>query len=419
MMKFHHTDHADLLPHATTDRERAALEAIIEHGHGPTAAAACGVTLRALHLSVRRVRVRALKAAAGVVALPGMYVHSVATDGDGQVKAIRHRLEDQQPAEADPLPPGHVIKGVSQLVDGTGRELLRWTKSSRVEQERWQAYADAVRALAAEVPPAAPAADPTTPADADLCSILPWGDPHIGALAWAQETGQSWDLKVAEEITTQVLADLINRTPRSAWFGLVDLGDLFHAEDDKQATPTAGHKLDVDSRAGKIARVALRMCRQAIDLGLLRHERVWFRALRGNHDPYKTLMLTIWLEAIYVNEPRVIIEPSDNPYQFWTFGRNAWMWHHGDGSKPQQMPGVFSCDPSWGQARWRYIQTGHIHSQNRWDFPGCTVESFRTVFPGDYWSHWKGYRSGRTLDCITYHKDLGEISRVQQGVVAR
>jgi hypothetical protein len=95
------------------------------------------------------------------------------------------------------------------------------------------------------------------------------------------------------------------------------------------------------------------------------------------------------------------------------------MWHHGDGSKPQQMPGIFSCDQSWGDARWRYIQTGHIHSQNRWDFPGCTVESFRTVFPGDYWAHWKGYRSGRTLDAITYHRELGEVSRVQRGVVSR
>jgi hypothetical protein len=408
--QFEVSELADLLPIATP-REAIAIQALLEHAHGPRAAAAAGLTMSALHQRIGCVRRRAQRGA-GVPAVPGMYPRQVTTGRDGTVVAVQHRPEQIAPDE--PLPPGHVISGVSQLVDGEGRELLRWTKTNRRQQDEWAAYEAAIRAVVASVPPAPPVPAPLA-GDSDLLTVLPWGDPHIGALSWQQETGQSWDLALAEQQTTQVLADLITRTPRSRDFILVDLGDLFHAEDDAQRTPTAGHKLDVDSRAGKIARVALRMCRTAIDLALTRHDRVTFRALRGNHDPYKSLMLGLWLEATYAAEPRVTIAPCDNPYQFHQHGRCSFMWHHGDGSKPQQMPGIFACDDSWGSARWRYIQTGHIHSQNRWDFPGCTVESFRTVFTGDYWSHWKGYRSGRTLDAITYHAEHGEISRISQG----
>lgn len=407
--QFEISELADLLPIATA-RETVAINALLEHGNGPRAADAAGVSLSALHQRITNVRKRAQRER-GVPLMPGMYPRQVTTDGDGVVKAVQHRPEQIAP---DALPADHIVKGVSQLIDGEGRELLRWTKTDRRKQDEWDAYSAAVRALAVEVPAALAVAAPAI-VDDELMTVLPWGDPHIGALAWAAETGQSWDLKLAEEITMQVLADLITRTPRSAVFVLADLGDLFHAEDDKQVTPTAGHKLDVDSRSGKIARVALRMFRTAIDLALTRHGRVSVRILRGNHDPYKAVMLGIWLEAVYALEPRVTVEPFENPYQFATWGRCSFMWHHGDGSKPGQMPGVFACDASWGADRMRYVHSGHIHSQQRWDFPGCTVESFRTVFPGDYWSHHKGYRSGRTLDAITYHTERGEISRVQQG----
>ncbi len=402
---------SELRPYAT-ERELAAIDALEKSDmHGPTAAALMGVSLKAMHERLTTLRKRAAKAA-GAPSIAGFYQKQITTDGEGGVTSVQHRPEASPQAD---LPPAHVNKGISQLVDGEGREVLRWTKTSQAERDRWDAFRSACAGLAADAPRFRPVKPPASVGD-DLITVLPWGDPHIGMLAWATETGADWDLSIADEVTAQVMGDLVTRTPRSAEFWLCDLGDLFHAENDDNLTPHAKHKLDADGRAGKVVRVAVRIFQAAIDIGLARHGVVRVRLLRGNHDPYKSIALGMLLEAMYANEPRVTIEPYDNPYQSARWGDCAFMWHHGDGSKPQQMPGVFSCMPEWQGAAHRYVHTGHIHSQNHWDFPGCTVESFRTLAPADYWAHWKGYRSQRTLDAITYDRALGEVSRVRQGI---
>lgn len=398
-----------------TPLELAALDAIDAAGGNHAAAArALGINYDALRARVRTLKDRAVLKAAGAPPPEGFQVTKIAQRGDGEIIAVQSRRAPTEPHHAS-IPDGHLVKGVSTLFGSDGTVTAQWVKTDRVAQAKLSAFSDAVRELIGDVP-AEPPAPPPPAVDSDLCTILPWGDPHVGALCWAAETGHAWDLKIAEQCTVQVLADLITRTPRSEEFILVDLGDLFHAEDDKQVTPTAGHKLDADGRASKIIRIALRMFKSAIDLALQRHGRVRVRLLRGNHDPYKSVAAGLWLEQAYQFEPRVTIEPFDDPYQFWQWGDCGFMWHHGDGSKPQQMPQIFACHEVWGATKHRYIQSGHVHSQHRWDFPGCEAESFRTVFPGDFWSHWKGYRSKRTLDAITYHRSHGEISRLQQGV---
>lgn len=409
-------DHLQYLPTATP-REAQAINALVELGSTAAAADALGISTSALHQRLVGARQRHALASEGAPPPDGFRAVKVTQRGDGSVMAVQSKPQQTQDHH-DPRPEGHVVKGVSTLYGADGEIAAQWVKTNLKAVAQHEAMKGAVASLVEYVTPVLPTDAPKF-VDNDLATVLPWGDPHIGLLSWAAETGESWDLKAVEEASAQVFADLISRTPRSAEFVLVDLGDLFDAEDDKQVTPASGHKLDVDSRSGKIARVAVRIFRNAIDLALQRHAKVSVHLLRGNHDPYKSLMLGLLLEALYANEPRVTVKPFENPYQFWQFGNVAAMMHHGDGSKPQQMPGVFACDPSWGPAGHRVVWTGHIHTQNRWDLPGCTVESFRTIAASNYWAHHKGYRSKRTLDCITYHRTHGEISRVQQGLMVR
>lgn len=412
------TELNSLRVHATA-REAQAIDALLEHQSGPAAAAALGIHVDALRSRIRALKQRVSLGAGGTPPPEGFRVTKLAQRADGTVIAVQSKpAPDADSGIVDAVPEGHAVKGVSTLYGADGEISAQWVKTDRKRQDEYAALKAAVQSLTEYVVPALPVQAPPV-VDLDIATVLPWGDPHIGLLAWHAETGESWDLAKVEVASAQVFADLISRTPRSSEFVLVDLGDLFDAEDDKQATPMSGHKLDVDSRSGKIARVAVRIFRNAIDLALQRHAHVKVHLLRGNHDPSKSLMLGLILEAIYANEPRVQVMPFENPYQYWTFGDVAAMMHHGDGSKPQQMPGVFACHDSWGPAKHRVVWTGHIHTQNRWDLPGCTVESFRTIAASNYWAHHKGYRSKRTLDAITYHRTLGEISRVQQGLVSR
>ena len=69
-------------------------------------------------------------------------------------------------------------------------------------------------------------------------------------------------------------------------------------------------------------------------------------------------------------------------------------------------------EQAWGRTKFRYWLTGHVHNQRLWDFPGCSVESFRVLAPQDAWAFNKGYRSQRDMKAIIYHAEYGEVSRV-------
>jgi len=65
----------------------------------------------------------------------------------------------------------------------------------------------------------------------------------------------------------------------------------------------------------------------------------------------------------------------------------------------------------WGKAEYRYIWTGHIHSDNVKDFRGVRWESFRILAPPDAWAASKGYRSMQDMKAIVLHREYGEVAR--------
>ena len=67
----------------------------------------------------------------------------------------------------------------------------------------------------------------------------------------------------------------------------------------------------------------------------------------------------------------------------------------------------------WGETRHRYWLTGHVHTRKVIEFPGVLWETFRVLSPNDAWATAAGYRSGRDMHCIVYHKEHGEISRTR------
>jgi UDP-2,3-diacylglucosamine pyrophosphatase LpxH len=249
--------------------------------------------------------------------------------------------------------------------------------------------------------------------DGELCAIYPLGDPHIGMLSWHCETGEDFDLAIAERDLCTAIDALVARTPDADLAYLVNVGDFFHADDERRVTPKSGHRLDVDGRKGKVARVGFRIMRSLIDRLLEKHRTVRVINARGNHDPEMAMMLALWLEAVYSDEPRVEVLGSDSPYIYFRFGANLVGVHHGDGAKMEALPQVMATDRAkdWGDTEYRYWVTGHIHTQTRKEFPGCIVESFRTLAAADYWTHSMGSRSGRSLQAMVLHERYGEFAR--------
>lgn len=414
----------DPLLEFATPLERQAVEALAANG-GSTIKAA-----RSLGISTSSVRHRLLackrRAASRGYAPEAGWEHPVpeghrvkgnstlyGPDGDVQGQWVKSERDSEDPPAFAPVPEGHLVKKVSSLLDGQGKVRAQWIQAPKDEATRWDEF---WAACARNAEKYRGAADPTKApkySDAETCTVYPLGDPHIGMLAWAKETGQDFDLQIAERDLLQAVDMLVDRAPPSELAILANVGDFFHAEGDEQRTPTGGNKLDCDTRWAKITDVGFNIMRHLIDRLLEKHARVEVVNVPGNHDPKMARMMNMWLAAVYEREPRVVIKDNRNPYIYIRHGKNLLGFAHGDGAKPEQLPSLMAADQAadWGTTDFRMWFTGHIHHQTRKEFPGCVIESFRTLAARDYWHSWKGYRSGQSLSCITLHTEFGEITR--------
>jgi hypothetical protein len=205
------------------------------------------------------------------------------------------------------------------------------------------------------------------------------------------------------------MRQLVARSPASAEAIVTNLGDFWHAQDDNQRTPKGGNKLDVDGRAGKVGRVGLRIFQTLVDAALTKHARVRVRSIPGNHDPQSSFWLPLYLKAVYANDPRVTVEDGVNPYQFDVFGRVLLGWAHGDGAKLESLGEIMATDEpeKWGASAFRYWNTGHVHHWSQKELRGCFVDTHRTLAGRDAWSHHSGYRAGRALKAVAYHRLYG------------
>lgn len=396
----------------------AAKAVLARHSRLASAADELGVTYSSLKCHFSR---RGLCASSFLAKVPipdGMEIRALHTqrNEDGKVtgQTILAQRESKEPPKYEPIPATHYVKGMSTFVGPEGNVRGQWIKTDheriRREEEFWkacEAATDKYRGLARKTK--APARG-----DKNLHNIFPLGDPHVGMMSWAPETGHNFDTKIAVRELFATCDDLVTRAPAAESCTVANLGDFFHSQDDRQVTPGHGHKLDVDSRSSKIAEIGFNLYRRIIDRALEKFRIVKAIVVPGNHDPDWARMMALWLKAVYENEPRVDVVSNLNPFHFYAFGKNLFGFAHGNEIKLDQLPGVMAHDvpEMWGQATHRFWHTGHVHHDQAKEYPGVMVHTWRTLAPNDVWAHSRGYRSGKSLCAITYHREGGEYSRV-------
>lgn len=344
---------------------------------------------------------------------------STLTNGAGETTAAWNKTRVAG-ADVPPvaIPESFLLKRTSVMQDGTGATKVQWSSYDQAAKDRWEDIKAAVVSHVAEYARPFVPADAPRATDDDLLVAYPLGDPHIGMLAWAAECTEHFDLRIAERELCACMVEMVARSPAASKAIVCNLGDFWHAEDDRQATPKSGHKLDVDGRSGKVGRTGLRILRSLIDTALTKHAHVSFRSIPGNHDPHSSFWLPELMRATYANDPRVTVEDGFNPYQFDVFGANLLGWTHGHGAKLEALGEIMATDAPdlWGAAKFRYWNTGHVHHWATKELRGCVVDTHRTLAGRDAWHHQSGYRSGRALKAIAYHRDWGLDSVAVVGV---
>jgi hypothetical protein len=346
-------------------------------------------------------------------AMPGFRVSQLTTLPEGK-QSIQQKPEHGEVFK--PLP-GHLVKGESAYVDPDGRLIGKWVKT-REDAERTMALSAAIHEEFDQYKGFAKLVPPPCETYSNLCNYYPIVDPHIGMLSYGKETGESNDLKIGVERVGGTLQRLIGLSPPAETAVIINTGDFFHADNQRNATEASGHQLDVDGRNQKSKWVGVNMLRTTIDLALQRHKRVVVKNLKGNHDPESAMWLNIALGLFYSEEPRVVLDPADanNDHFFHLFGVNYTGATHGHTMKPDRMYIMMAEDNPeyWNASLYRWCIFGHIHHETEKMVGSLRCESFTQPVPRDSFAHSHGYRSASRMQSVTLHRDGGEQGRVIQ-----
>lgn len=307
--------------------------------------------------------------------------------------------------------PGFLLKGTSTLYKD-GQPVLQWVKT-KVDPERMlQMAKEFLGGINDDITRAEPVPLPVKYRD-DLLNFYPFTDYHLGMLAWAEESGDDWDIKIAESLAVKWLEYAIQSSPSAGTAILANMGDFLHWDGLAAVTPQSRHVLDADSRYTKLVRVAIRLIRTMIQMLLEKHQRVHIIMAEGNHDEASSVWLREALKVIYEDEPRITIDDNPDPYYCYEFGNTALFVHHGHKRKAEQVDQVLAAKfrKEFGRTEHAYAHVGHLHHLKALETTLMVVEQHRTLAAKDAYASRGGWLSERAASVITYHKEFGEVQR--------
>lgn len=312
------------------------------------------------------------------------------------------------------VPDGYKIKGTSSLVDEFGNTKLQWVKTDTDAERQVELMKAVIEGMKSEITPVALVKATRAKRDDKLLNLYTVSDFHLGMLAWADESGDDWDMKIAEDLFSRWFDAAFQKAP-DAGTGVINLlGDLAHFDSLDAVTPASGHVLDADTRYQKLVRYMIRMVRRVVDMALVKHKNVRLLIVQGNHDESGMIWLAEMFSALYDNEPRVFVDTSPDVYKMVQHGKTTLFFHHGHKARFDAIEPVMIAKfrKAFGESEYSYAHVGHLHHQKIVESRNMIVEQHRTLAAKDAYASRCGWMSGRSANVITYSAEYGEVARL-------
>lgn len=312
------------------------------------------------------------------------------------------------------VPDGYKIKGTSSLVDGFGNTKLQWVKTDTDAERQVELMKAVIEGMKSEITPVVPVKAVRTKRDDKLLNLYTVSDFHLGMLAWADESGDDWDMKIAEDLFSRWFDAAFQKAP-DAGTGVINLlGDFAHFDSLVAVTPASGHALDADTRYQKLVRYMIRMVRRVVGMALVKHKNVRLLIVQGNHDESGMIWLAEMFSTLYDNEPRVFVDTSPDVYKMVQHGKTTLFFHHGHKARFDAIEPVMIAKfrKAFGESVYSYAHVGHLHHQKIVESRNMIVEQHRTLAAKDAYASRGGWMSGRSANVITYSAEYGEVARL-------
>lgn len=312
------------------------------------------------------------------------------------------------------VPDGYAIKGTSSLIDPLGNIKQQWVKTDIDAERQLQIMRSVVEGMCSEITPLPSVTMAERKTDKKLLNLYTVSDFHLGMLSWADETGDDWDMKIAEELFAKWFDAAFQQAPDAGTAVINLLGDLAHFDSLDAVTPASGHVLDADTRYQKLVRTMIRMVRRVIDMALVKHQTVKLLVVQGNHDESGMIWMAEMFSALYDQEPRVFVDTSADVYKMVQHGKTTLFFHHGHKARFDAIEQVMIAKfrKAFGASDYSYAHVGHLHHQKIVESRNMIVEQHRTLAAKDAYASRGGWMSGRSANVITYSSEYGEVGRL-------
>lgn len=368
-----------------TDRQREMLEAVKNYGGAEAAGRALGLSGGTIRNAMKRLKKKA------------------ATKGYSPAHDMTRSVPDP-----------YVVRGVSTYYNKDGKAAGQWVKSRLDDQRYFELIRATAKGLADDIKPSAPVSLPPSLAfSQNLLSAYILTDVHLGMLAWREEGGANWNLKIAEATIERCFDAMVELAPNSETAIIAQLGDWFHFDGMSPVTPTSGHVLDADTRFAKVIRAGFRLLRRLVQRALEKHRKVVLLMAEGNHDESSSQWLQVMMDQLYEDEPRIEVIVSAKPFYAYEFGETALFFHHGHKKRGEKLALLLAAEfrPIWGRTKKAYGHHGHLHSELEQAFPGIKIIQHPTLAARDAYASREGYMSERQASVLTYSREFGEVGR--------
>jgi hypothetical protein len=238
---------------------------------------------------------------------------------------------------------------------------------------------------------------------------LPIMDLHLGKLAWAEETGQDYDLKIAEQLYRETVLDILGKVAQCNF--KIDrivfpVGQDFYHVDNDQSKTTAGTQVDTDSRWQKMYRKGVELLVWTIEeLRQLAPVEVMY--VPGNHDHQYSYFAVYTLLAHFRDCEGVTVDISPTPRKYIRYGVNLIGLSHGKEGKRIEHLMQQERPQDWGKTQYREWHLGDLHHEEATEIGGIKIRRISSITATDAWHAEKGYRAIRMAQAFIWDKEKG------------
>lgn len=242
-------------------------------------------------------------------------------------------------------------------------------------------------------------------------------DVHFGKLAWGEESGEDYNLKIAEERYTKAVNNLMSYVDHDKLERIVfPIGNDMINIDSRKNETYAGTAQDSDSRFFKIVQTVKRILIKTVDsLSLVAPVDVI--VVSGNHDPEAMFMIGEILDAYYHSNPNVTVDNSARQRKYYRYGKNGFQYTHGNEEKHTDLGLIFATEQKelWAATEFRFCKLGHYHKSKKISYvsidehAGFQVQIIPSLSSSDAWHFSKGYMSRKGAKAFLYDKEEGQV----------